>query len=379
MADLTSNEGQKPKLTNYSALRIEPRLLVTDTLSLAIAHVVTLETDSSHEPEVKKRDPKTYARIAIAVAVGVIGAGVALILTSWIAAAVAAAAATVLAIIAMRTPDIAAREAQTTYHLNVMASLGGSMQFSARRKETVDAVRRIISDRINDQGGAAVHSIDFEKGTILNVGLGRVEPTGDVIGPGGALATGARHAPPVDFGRSSPAELPRSLPPEPPRPLATEAPPRSLTARLGNGVAGGDNPYAVDYSKVLPIVSDWNRYYENQQELGRDHPAPDRARDADARGNTDHRAARPPRRPRPRSASADRGSRRGRGLLPRHLQAGGILVWRFRSSPSLAARWGRELLNQSHTSYSMILVSLLNPKFASPIAAKCVRTSGSGH
>jgi hypothetical protein len=265
MADLTSNEGKKPKLTNYSALRVEPRLLVTDTLSLAIAHVVTLATDSSHEPELKKRDPKKNARIAIAIAVGVIGAGVALILTSWIAAAVAAAVATVLALIAMRTPDVTAREAQTTYHLNVTASFGGSMQFSARRKETVDAVRRIISDKINDQGGA-VYSIDFEKGTILDVGLGRVEPTGDIAGTEGA--GGAKPAPPVDFGRSSPAELPRLLPPEPPRPLATEAPPRSLTARLGNGLAGGDNPYVVDYSKVLPIVSDWNRYYENQPDSG---------------------------------------------------------------------------------------------------------------
>jgi hypothetical protein len=268
MADLTSNEGKKPKLTNYSALRVEPRLLVTDALSLAVAHVVTLATDSSHEPELKKRDPKKNARIAIAIAVGVIGAGVALILTSWIAAAVAAAVATVLALIAMRTPDVTAREAQTTYHLNVTASIGGSMQFSARRKETVDAVRRIISDKINDQGGPAVYSIDFEKGTILNVGLGRVEPTGDIMGTGGAGGTGAKPAPPVDLGRTSPAEVPRSLPSEPPRPLATEAPSRSLTARLGNGLAGGNNPYAVDYSKVLPIVSDWNRYYENQPDSG---------------------------------------------------------------------------------------------------------------
>ncbi len=215
MADLTSNEGQKPKLTNYSALRVEPRLLVTDTVSLAIAHVVTLETDSSHEPEVKKRDPKTYARIAIAVAVGVIGAGVALILTSWIAAAVAAAAATVLAIIAMRTPDIAAREAQTTYHLNVTASFGGSMQFSARRKETVDAVRRIISDRINDQGAAAVYSIDFEKGTILNVGLGRVEPTGDIMGTEGAGGQPPRRS--TSAGAAQPSCQDRSLPSRPGR------------------------------------------------------------------------------------------------------------------------------------------------------------------
>jgi len=38
-----------------------------------------------------------------------------------------------------------------------------------------------------------------------------------------------------------------------------------------------------------------------------------------------------------------------------------------------------QLLNQSHTSKSMFLVSLMNPKFANPIAAKCVQASGSGY
>ena len=38
-----------------------------------------------------------------------------------------------------------------------------------------------------------------------------------------------------------------------------------------------------------------------------------------------------------------------------------------------------ELLNQSHTSKSINLVSLMNPKLANAIAARCVRTSGSGH
>ena len=55
------------------------------------------------------------------------------------------------------------------------------------------------------------------------------------------------------------------------------------------------------------------------------------------------------------------------------------LVWRFRSSPFPRGWVVRELLNQSHTSKSMMLVSLMNPKFAKAIAARCVRTSGSGH
>jgi hypothetical protein len=38
-----------------------------------------------------------------------------------------------------------------------------------------------------------------------------------------------------------------------------------------------------------------------------------------------------------------------------------------------------ELRNQRDTSYSMILVPLLNPKFANPLAARYVRTSGSRH
>jgi hypothetical protein len=40
---------------------------------------------------------------------------------------------------------------------------------------------------------------------------------------------------------------------------------------------------------------------------------------------------------------------------------------------------GSELRNQRDTSNSMVLVPLLNPKFATDLAARCVRTSGSGH
>src|SRR5688572_17962194 len=53
----------------------------------------------------------------------------------------------------------------------------------------------------------------------------------------------------------------------------------------------------------------------------------------------------------------------------------GVAVQKF---PFTRGRVRRELLNR-HTSNSMILVSLLNPKFAIPVAAGCMRTSGSGH
>jgi hypothetical protein len=273
MADLTSNEGKKPKTASYAALRVEPRLLVTDTLSLAIPHVVSLATDSSHEPELKRRDPKKNALIAGAIATVAIGGVVALMLSSWIALAVAGVAAAIIGLVAFQTPDITAREALSTYHLVVTANGGSAMQFSAPRKATVDAALRIISDKINQPGGAEVYSIDFEQGTILNVGLGRVEHPGDVLGSG-------RHVLAAELGQTGPPELPpRPLPMDPPRPLSAEPPPprpisteppvpRSLTARLGNGLAAGDNPYAVDYTKVLPIVSDWNRYYEKQPNSG---------------------------------------------------------------------------------------------------------------
>ena len=51
----------------------------------------------------------------------------------------------------------------------------------------------------------------------------------------------------------------------------------------------------------------------------------------------------------------------------------------FQKFPHICGVLGRELLKQSHTSNSMFLVSLLNPKFANKLAAHWVRTSGSGH
>ncbi len=55
------------------------------------------------------------------------------------------------------------------------------------------------------------------------------------------------------------------------------------------------------------------------------------------------------------------------------------LVSRFRSSQTLAAPHDANFGIKRDTSNSMILVPLLNPKFAAIRAARCVRTSGSRH
>jgi hypothetical protein len=65
---------------------------------------------------------------------------------------------------------------------------------------------------------------------------------------------------------------------------------------------------------------------------------------------------------------------RAKGLLVPPSQ-----VVRFRSSSALAARSDTNFGIQGPLSNSMILVPLLNPKFAIAFAARCARTSGSGH
>src|SRR6476619_1931038 len=55
------------------------------------------------------------------------------------------------------------------------------------------------------------------------------------------------------------------------------------------------------------------------------------------------------------------------------------LVVRFRSSPALAVTFRCELRNLRTTSNSMIVVPLLNPKFAIKLASRSARTSVSGH
>ena len=50
----------------------------------------------------------------------------------------------------------------------------------------------------------------------------------------------------------------------------------------------------------------------------------------------------------------------------------------IRSSPALAARYDANF-GIGPLAHSMILVPLLNPKFAIELAARCARTSGSGH
>jgi len=55
------------------------------------------------------------------------------------------------------------------------------------------------------------------------------------------------------------------------------------------------------------------------------------------------------------------------------------LVSRFRSSHTLATHLNANFGIKGTLANSMILVPLLNPKFANALAARCVRTSGSRH
>ena len=66
----------------------------------------------------------------------------------------------------------------------------------------------------------------------------------------------------------------------------------------------------------------------------------------------------------------------GRGLLR---QGSRGLVAPIPKFVSARGTFGDELRNLRTTSNSMILVPLLNPRFASAFAARCARTSGSGH
>src|SRR5262249_58975980 len=83
--------------------------------------------------------------------------------------------------------------------------------------------------------------------------------------------------------------------------------------------------------------------------------------------------------------------RRWPSLSRRRLLRSARLLWavvtEFELTPgnyvlAIAHPCGRfecELRNQRDTSNAMILVPLLNPKFANALAARCVRTSGSRH
>lgn len=248
MAALPLASPEKAEAKNYGLLTVEPRLLVTDDLSVAIPNITALSTDATHRKAVMARNPLAIPLNMIAgivlvlvVALGAFGMNRApgALLLLLLPAGLIIAAALVYGSTTLKPVEKVPEK--WTYFLHVTTSGPVSMHFRAPTKQTIDAARRIISDKINDGDNASVYDINFEDGSIQKISAGKIESMGTVAnGSGNQVSTGNGRVGTMDTMEAH--DLPGAL--------------------LGSGLFAAGITYRVDYSKQLPLVADWVRNFE---------------------------------------------------------------------------------------------------------------------
>ena len=131
--------------------------------------------------------------------------------------------------------------------LFVSSSDGHVARFGGRR-QTLEEVRRLLTDKINADDESAVYRVNFENGAIQAAGVGHADSIGALVAGGGNQAMGG----PGDARLGAADAHPPAL--------------NSPGAKLGNGHFAAGNAYHVDYSQVLPHIVDMQRFYAQRQD-----------------------------------------------------------------------------------------------------------------
>lgn len=208
---------KKPEPKSYGIMTIERRTLITSDATLSIENIARLTTNASHKSE------RTLVANAILFGLAPLFVLLALLQLPSQAAIILLCAAIVAALVAVCLP----RKGESTYRLTVHTNDSGVYSFWAPEKSTIESVRRIITDKINDGNEASTYSINFEKGVIQNMGIGNV-------GSIGAIVNGDNN---------------------------------QVTAGAGNAkVNSGTINQRIDYATVLPTVTDWKAYFQRESQ-----------------------------------------------------------------------------------------------------------------
>jgi hypothetical protein len=131
--------------------------------------------------------------------------------------------------------------------LFISSSDGHTSLFTGQR-QTLEEVRRLLSDKINADDETAVYRVNFEKGAIQAVSVDHADSIGAIVaGSGNHVLAGTANA------RIGTADtFMQAI--------------KSPGAQLGNGHYASGNSYHVDYAQLLPQIVEMQRFYAQRQD-----------------------------------------------------------------------------------------------------------------
>lgn len=240
----------------FATLRIERRVLVTPTRTIAIANISTVSVGT----HVKPKPVVLYWALVALFVIMALGS----MRPDFSFGPLAPTGATfVLVLLALAFAGLALRPDDKTHYLLISSNDGVLSRFTAPDRAILDEVRNVLTDKINRGDETATFAINFEKDQIDNI-TGGGNPSAQ------HSLNGAGHAP--GYGGGPAAErnttqtgVPRS------RPGAHDAPhaaPRQARSQQNLPALNGSGPSAadgfVDYTPVLSAIVEMHRFYARQ-------------------------------------------------------------------------------------------------------------------
>lgn len=225
--------------TIAESLKVEQRVLVTPHTSISIPNIATL----SVVPIIKKRPAILFPIIGIIIFAVLINTQInptPYIYQNQTDPRTVVAGLAGLSIIGLIIYYFASPGQD--WRLLIGTSDGGLNYFTAPKRETLEKVRELLTEKINSKDEAAVYNINFQSGDIQIIEAGASIET-LVSGSGNQVATG--------HGRAGTTEISQSQ-----------------GVQIGQGHTVNGARYNIDYSSSLPTVELWAEHFRNSEHSG---------------------------------------------------------------------------------------------------------------
>ncbi len=242
---LASVDGKTNAQHYYGSLTIEPRLLITEDQTIAIPNIAWLSVGSEGREAIKGMSTWASALLIGAVLLFLAGLLVAMPYKSSGLFMLALILPSICVVIAITLPQVDKVPERRTYSLKVVTADGRPFLFEGTRKETIDTVRRIISDNINDQNTTTTYNVNLKQGGIENMSIGSI----------GAVVSGSNNQVTAGAGNARVGTSDTHM-------TVSNSP----GAQLGDGHIATGNSYHVDYSQALPEVENLQRFYAQHKD-----------------------------------------------------------------------------------------------------------------
>ena len=244
----------------FGLLTIDKRVLTTPSRTISIRNIATVSVGTHVEP--RAAILLILAIILAIMSLGAFNASSAFNTGPNSAGLVLALLAAGLAISYFRPED-------KTHYLLISTSDGVLSRFTGPKREILDEVRDLLTQKINGGDEASTFNINFENGTIENLSVAsagtvsaatHVSGTGHTVATNGATAVAGHHNTVQTAnganGRVATTETSHSAN-------------RSPGAQMGhghaqNGASHSHQEIAVDFSHYLPAIVDMHRFYARQ-------------------------------------------------------------------------------------------------------------------